>query len=228
MLRTVFITLFLSFATLATAVADTPLTYDRINLSVSAGSDVENDTLVAVMYAQQEGSDSAQLAKEVNATVKQAVEQAKRKQDIKVQTLEYTTNPVYRKQSLRGWRVRQSIRLESKNSGVLSELIGDLQVRLGVSSISYTISPDNRTEAESSLISEAIARFKQRAQLISKDMGSGGYRLVQMNINTSGRVPSPRYMRSAAMEMKSDSSPTLEAGTQRVEVSINGTIELQP
>ena len=59
MLRTVFITLFLSFATLATAVADTPLTYDRINLSVSAGSDVENDTLVAVMYAQQEGSDAA-------------------------------------------------------------------------------------------------------------------------------------------------------------------------
>lgn len=46
--------------------ADQPLTYDRINLSVSAGTEVENDMLVCVMYAQAEGNDASQLSQEIN------------------------------------------------------------------------------------------------------------------------------------------------------------------
>ena len=55
------------------AVADeTPLTYDRVRLSGTASSEVANDTLVAVLYAQREGQDAAPLAGEVNAAVSTA------------------------------------------------------------------------------------------------------------------------------------------------------------
>jgi len=206
--------------------AETPPSFDRINLSVSSGQQVENDTLVAVLYAQRQGSDAARLAGEVNQAVAAAVTEAKRQQGIEVQTLDYNTTPVYQKQQLEGWRVRQSIRLQSRDSALLSQLIGKLQKRLALSSISYSVSPERRRQTEDALISEALSAFKRRARLISTQMGRGGYRLVQMEINSASRQPRPLQMRSMAVQADA-APPTFAAGSQRIEVSINGTIELQ-
>ena len=215
---------------LATAVsADQPLTYDRITLSVSAGREVDNDTLVGVLYAQQEGTNPSRLASEVNRAVGLAVERAKQIPQIKVQTLDYSTTPVYRKQTLSGWQVRQSLRLESREGAALSALIGELQAALAVSSITYTISPERMQGTEDELIAAAISQFSSRAQLIAKEMGRSGYRLVQMNINTPGQAPAPIRARGMVMAMQEDAAPpSLEAGSRRVEVEIHATIELTP
>ncbi len=227
MIRLSIVTLLLLLSPLTTWADDRPLTYDRINLSVSAGQEVDNDTLVSVLYAQEEGNDPSLLSQKVNQVVASAVDKAKRSPAIKVQTLDYNTSPIYRNKVLSGWRVRQSIRLESGNAAELSQLIGDLQQQLGVSSISYAISPERKQESETKLITQAIAAFRKRAQMITQEMGRSGYRLVNMNVNTSGIAPRPRPMR--AMAMQADAAPpTLEAGSRRVEVNINGTIELKP
>ena len=120
-----------------------PLTYDRISLSASASVQVENDTLVAVLYAQREGRDPAKLADEVNQHVRWAVDQAKQAAGITLKTLDYHTSPVYRDGKLSAWRVRQSIRLESTDSAQLSTLIGALQVNSPFNP-SQTLSHRNR------------------------------------------------------------------------------------
>ena len=227
MIRLRIATLLLLLSPLTTWADDRPLTYDRINLSVSAGQEVDNDTLVSVLYAQEEGNDPSLLSQEVNRTVTAAVDKAKRNPAIKVQTLDYNTHPIYRNQALSGWRVRQSIRLESRNAAELSQLIGDLQKQLGVSSISYAISPERKQESEETLIAQAIASFRKRAQMIAQQMGRNGYRLVNMNVNTSDIAPRTRPVRAMAMQAEA-APPTLEAGSRRVEVNINGTIELKP
>ncbi|MES9913159.1 MAG: SIMPL domain-containing protein [Candidatus Sedimenticola sp. 4PFRAG1] len=211
---------------------DAPLTYDRVNLSANAGQEVENDTLVAVLYSQWEDRDSAKAARKVNAAITRAMEKAKQVDDVSSRTLDYNTSPIYSKSSsfggnkITGWRVRQSLRLESQDTTALSNLLGKLQEELALSSIQYTVSPDKREAAQDSLIAEAIGKFKQRAELISSEMNSSNYRLVNMNINTSGGAPRPYQVRAMAMDMKA--APTLEAGTQRIEVSVSGTIELKP
>jgi len=219
--------LLLLLSPLITWADDRPLTYDRINLSVSAGQEVDNDTLVSVLYAQEEGNNPSLLSQEVNRVVATAVDKAKLNPAIKVQTLDYNTRPIYRNQVLSGWRVKQSIRLESRNAAELSQLIGDLQKQLGVSSISYAISPERKQGSEKTLIAQAIAAFRKRAQMIAQEMGRNGYRLVNMNVNTSAIAPRPRPMRAMAMQAEA-APPTLEAGSRRVEVTINGTIELKP
>jgi predicted secreted protein len=215
---------------LANAWADTtPLTYDRISLAVTAGEDVENDTLISLMYAQKEGNDPSRLATEVNRLIKNAIEMAKGESAVKVQTMEYNTSPVYRNQVLSGWRVRQSIRLESRDAAALSNLIGRLQADLGVGSISYAVSPERRRGAENELVKSAIADFRQRADMVTEQMGRSGYRLVQMNVNTSGLGPIPVARSSRGMMMAAEAPPpALEAGTRRVEVRVDGTIELKP
>ena len=228
LMRIAFPVLLLFFFTNAWA-DTTPPTYDRISLAVTAGEEVENDTLISLIYAQKEGNDPSQLATEVNRLIKKAIGMAKKEPAVKVQTMEYNTSPVYRNQVLTGWRVRQSIRLESRDATVLSNLIGSLQSDLGVSSISYAVSPERRKGAENELIKTAIADFRQRADMVAEQMGRSGYRLVQMNVNTSGLGPMPVARGSRGVMMAAEAPPpALEAGTRRVEVRVDGTIELKP
>ncbi|MCW8946954.1 MAG: SIMPL domain-containing protein, partial [Sedimenticola sp.] len=121
-----------------TATADLlPPTYDQVTLSVSAGESVENDTLIATLYAQREGNNPAQLAAQINKDINLAIQTVKQQPEIKVQTLEYTTNPIYRNNTISGWRVRQSIRLESKEATAISQVIGTLQESIYLGSTQY-------------------------------------------------------------------------------------------
>jgi len=200
--------------------------YDRINLSVSATDEIENDTLVAQLYVQKDGQIASQLAKQTNQDIEWAVQQAKQIPGITVQTLDYHTSPTYRKQSQDGWRVRQSLRLTSQDTLAISQLIGELQQRLMVENIRYKISQKRRDTAENRLITQAISAFKARAKLITKAWERTNYRLVQMEINTSGRAVQPMFRAQATMESNAFSAPSIEAGKQTVQITASGTIEL--
>ena len=131
-------------------------TYDRIQLSAEASMPVENDTLTAQLYAQREGSDLSQLADEVNRKISQAVQRVKQVEGVSLQTQGYQTYPVYQQQRVTGWRVRQSLRLESRDSAALSRLLGELQSGLALESLQYSVSPEQRQAAEEQLIGQAM------------------------------------------------------------------------
>ncbi|HHH48690.1 MAG TPA: DUF541 domain-containing protein [Gammaproteobacteria bacterium] len=201
--------------------------YDRVSLQVTASSEIENDILVATLAVHREGNNPALLSEAVNGDIRWAIEKAKGLSTVTVQTLGYQTSPVYRQQRLSGWRVRQSLRLESGDIAVLSQLIGKLQERLTLEQVGYRISQQRRNVAEEGLITEAIGRFQQRAALVAKQMGRSRYRLVDMNIDSLGGPVRPlgRIEMSAMAEART--APRFEAGVQTLQVSINGIIELQ-
>jgi predicted secreted protein len=212
-----------------TASAHEQIYYDRVNLSSSVSREVGNDTLVVVLYAQREGSDLAALANAVNRLVGEAVTQAKEASDVKTRTLGYQSYPIYQKQHITGWRVRQALRLESENISQLTALTGELQKLLAVESIAYRISPQRRDEVEAELIGEAIAAFRRRADDITRHFERFDYRLVDINIDTGGRSVQPFGARADGMMAASRemAPPTLEPGTQQMQVSIHGSIELE-
>jgi len=205
--------------------AEDAQTYDRITLSARAGAEVANDLLSAVLYVQREGTRPADLAREVNQAVAWGVERAKKVRGLTVRTLDYQTTPLYKDRALVGWRVRQSLRLESGDSAALSELIGVLQERLAVASVGYRLSPAQRERAENRLIGEALEAFKQRARLVTKALGRKDYRIVKLDLSTSGGTPRP-FVRTMRMEAAAP-APVLEAGKGHVEVRVSGTIELR-
>lgn len=205
-----------------------PLTYDRISLSASAEREIANDIQVVVLRAQAEGRDTAALARDVNRRVRQAVDRAKGVAGVEVQTLDYQTRPVYRQQNLVAWRVSHAVRLESRDSTTLSALLAELQEGLNLVSLNYTVSPEARQQAEEALMAKALALFRQRAAAIVGQLQRPGYRIVHIDINTSSNGGRPPMMRAMAMEgAKADSAPVLEAGKQRLQVDVRGTIELR-
>ncbi len=213
-------------ASLMAAEPTTP-TYDRVSLSASAESDVENDLLVAELFMQREGSDAAGLAREVNEALEWAVGEAKKIPEVKMQTLDYRTYPQYNKQVLSGWRVRQAMRLESANTSVLSELVGRLQERLAVDSVAYKLSPEQRQQAENALIQVALDAFIERAKLITEQFGRADYRLVNVDVSTSGFAPRPMYRAALGNARVEAAAPSFEPGSQAVRVQVSGTIELR-
>lgn len=202
-----------------------PPSFNRVSLQAEASAEVDNDQLVAVLYIQKEGNDSASLARDINRTMQWAMDLAGKMKDVQAQTLGYRTAPVYRKNVASGWRVSQSMRLESADHQALSHLIGQLQTRLALQSVSYEISKQKRRQAEEQLISEALARFQDRARLVTRQLGRKDYRLVQLDVNSGGQLPSP-IPRTRMLAAEPASTPRLEAGTSEVRVQVSGTVEL--
>jgi predicted secreted protein len=204
--------------------------YDRASFSVTATAEVENDTLVAVLAVQRDGSSTRRLSAEVNQAMTWALGKAREVAAVKAQTLDYQTSPLYQKGTITGWRVSQSLRLESRDAAALSELIGALQEQLTLQSVGYEVSRERRRQIEEKLVTEGIAGFQARARLVADGMKRQGYRLVQMDVGTNDQpVPIvPRAMRMAAAEMQAAPPPAFEAGTQTLSVTVSGTVELTP
>jgi len=223
-LRLSLIALVLAAPTLAPA--EEALRYDQIRFATDATREVEQDVLRAVLYVQHEADDPRRAADQVNLDMDWALQQTQGEPAVQYQTLGYQTTPSYDKGKLQHWRVRQSLSLVSRDSTRLSAMIGNLQQRLAVQSVSYEISDASRRVVEQELIDEALQRFRQRAEQIVKAMGRSSYRLIEVNLDGGGITPTPRYA-VAAMEASVRKAPSFEAGTQEMQVRAQGSIELR-
>ena len=81
------------------------------------------------------------------------------------------------------------------------------------------------------MLKEAISAFQARAKLVSKAFGSSQYKVVNLNLNSSGYNRPPVYARSAKMlsSVMSDESavaPEIEAGSTQVSIIADGVIEI--
>jgi len=200
--------------------------YDRVHLSASAQAQIENDTVVATLYAQEEGSDAVQLANLVNNRISAAIELVKKHDAIKLQTNNYSTNPVYHNNKITGWRARQSIRLESQDMTLMSGVLGDLQQTLALEGINFSISPGLKNSTDDELIGEALKVFEKRAKNITQQLKRKNYKIVDINVSTSFNPYTRRNYEVAAMASKV-AAPSIESGEQTIQVMISGQIELE-
>lgn len=212
----------------ANAHAETPPTYERVAFAVMAEKEVPNDRLSAVLYAEQQGQDTAAMADTINQAITWALDLAKQATAVESRTLNYTTNPVYTDGRVTGWQVRQSIQLTSTDSKALSGLLGQLQEKLRIEGIHYSVSPEIKAETEKTLIDQALKNFKDRAEQLKTGMGRAEYRIVRLDVQAiGGESPQPPMYRMAAMAADAaPAPPSLEGGKQNLQVNVQAEIEL--
>jgi predicted secreted protein len=201
--------------------------YNQVHIEASSAADVDNDTMVVSLYALEEGSKATELSRKVNQKINWALNNLKQYKAIKVETESYSTNPVYNKSQVIAWRVRQSIRLESKDMSLMSDVLGEMQQQLKLSGISFDVSREKREAKTQSLIDEALTAYNNRATQIAKKLNFQSYKIVNINVSTSGSSPRYRQMNSRAMMSKMESAPAFAAGDKTLTVRISGSIELQ-
>ena len=157
-----------------------------------------------------------------------ALDVAKREKRVKVRSGGYSTSPVYDKNRIRRWRASQQLWIESADFEAVTQLLGELQSRLQLQSLDFSVSPQERRKVEDALIEEALGRL--RGPRRSGAQKTRRFRLRDRadrhrHAGRTGAAPThaaqPRRWPNPSV-----APPAVEGGTSRVGVHINATIEL--
>jgi predicted secreted protein len=203
------------------------LNYNIINLQADAARQVDNDVMVVIMSALFEANSAAEAAKNVNKMMIWAAAIAGKSDSIKSQTMNYQTRPLYKNKAVVGWTVNQQIRFESKEFESLSTLVGTLQEKLRVQSMQFEVSPDRKEKTVTELITASLEAFGEKARLVTKTLGAGDYRVVNISVREdSPAAPYRRGFQAEAMSVQQSSAPHVEAGDSRINVRVDGTVQL--
>jgi predicted secreted protein len=213
------------------AIAD-DVHYNQVSVRAEVNQEVQRDLMNVTLYSEAQDTDPAKLSAEITETLNKALGQARQVKGITLRQGSRNSYPVYddKGQKITGWRERAELRLESADFAALSKLTGDLlgtDMKMG--GMDFSISSPARKASEDALFKDAVSAFKARAQLVTEALGGSGYKLVNLNLNTSG-YPQP-YLRAPVMMMKAaraEAAPTpeVEAGTSQVSVTADGMIEV--
>lgn len=215
---------------IAPVYADTPIVYQRVDFQTEVEKEIANDLLSATLSVELNNKNPSLLAKELTTIVNDALKQGAAFNSVKVTSGNQQTYPIYNdKNKLEGWRGRAEIQVASKDFKAAGELISQLQAKLQLNNLNFSVAPETRRELENQLITEAVAAFRQRADKIKSAWNAKGYKLVQMNLGTTNnQPPQPMYMaRAGKMEM-ADAAPAADyaGGQSRLNVQVSGSIEL--
>lgn len=202
---------------------------NRVSFAVERTREVANDWIIAVVGTSDEDSDAARLADRVNDTMDWALGVAKQAKGVTVKSGGYSTHPVHDKDGkIARWAASQDLYLESGDVEAVSELIGKLQSKVLLRSISFSVSPETRRKTEETLIGDALNAFTERAKKVTGGLAARDYEIVAVSIQTpGGGGPIPMYARAEMMAQDKVSAPSFESGQSTLSVRIDATIEIE-
>ena len=202
--------------------------FNLVTFSAQAEREVANDTLTAVLAVDSEGGDPVGLADNANRAMREALKIAQGYRSVNARSLNYQTWPVYDKARIVRWRVRQELRLESRDFAQATELIGKLQSSLVVASLAVGLSPETRKLAENSLIAEALAAFHERAAILRDAQKAKSYRTKELQVNAGGGAQPRMYAaQRGGIASSQVAPPAVEPGASSIQVTVSGTVQLQ-
>jgi predicted secreted protein len=204
------------------------LPLDVVRLQAEASREVDNDQMVAVLAAEAQGANPAELAESVNRSMAEALKAAGQVRGVRARSGNYQTSRRYgREGRAEGWQVSQELRLEASDLAAAAQLVGRLQQTLVVRSMAVRLSPAARRAAEDALVAEAIAAFHARAEIVRQSMKASAYHVRELTVATApGPGPRPLMMEQRAMQA-APAPVALEAGQSQITVSASGSIQLE-
>jgi predicted secreted protein len=203
----------------------------RLVLSETASREVEQDTLVAVLSARGESASAREAQSAVNGAMAAAIAAVRAVESVRTATGGYR---VYQQHDREGrpttWIAEQDLRLTSRESAPLLELVGQLQdAGLNVSGLAYELSDEARRALENDLAIEAIDALRQRAERIAASMDMQIERIETVRVGGAMGEPPPRPMMRMSMAEAADMAPpTALPDLETVSVGVEAELTLAP
>lgn len=204
-----------------------------VTLDASATAEVATDTLTITLFTEEQGADPTDLAARVNARLEQALARARSESAVDARSGSYQTNPVYdRANQITGWRIRAELILESRDFKAAGALASRLQPAMKLAAMVFSLSRAAREKAEAALLTEALAKYQAKAQVVARSLGFPGYTLGQVTVRSDGPQMPPMAYRGMAMAAMADAAPAppvpVEGGKNAVTVAVSGSVILGP
>lgn len=202
--------------------------FPQLSLSASASREVAQDRVAVTLYASRESPEPGPAQAQVNELLNPVLARLKGREDLEVQSAGYRSDAVWQDSRIVAWRARGAIRLTAAPSEEFNKLVGELASTLNVESVMHFLSRDARLTVEKSLIADAVAAFRDKAQSATRAFGYRNWTLRSVSVNESGHEPPhpvPKMMMSRAEAADAAPMPIAE-GRTTVSVSVGGTVVL--
>ncbi|MBY0345492.1 MAG: SIMPL domain-containing protein, partial [Neisseriaceae bacterium] len=199
----------------------------QVSLSAQSAVTLDNNRSKVDLRVTRQGKNAAELAKEINVTIKKAVELAKATPSTQVQTGRVDSE--WREEG-RFWVLNSGLTITSTDAVTLSTLLGQLQEQgLTVNEIIHFPSVQAHKAAQDEAIERALTNFKEKAALIAHNLGKN-WRIHTLNVNASELNEgdnAPRFYGrvSMAKSMASEDMPVVQ-GSGKVTAQVSGSVIL--
>lgn len=202
-----------------------------VNLSASASLEVERDWLTVVFGTTREGSDPAAVQSQLKQALDAALAEARkaaRPGQLEVQTGGFSLYPRYgTKGTITGWQGSTELVVQGRDAAAISQLTGRVQT-LTIARVGWSVSRQAREKLEADITAEAIARFRSRAEQVSRQFGFAGYTVREVSVSADGGMgmPPPQLMRAQAMKAGADEALPVEGGKATLTASVSGSVQM--
>lgn len=217
-------------------ILDIPEGETLVDLSATEQIEVQQDLLTATLRYESENPSARTLQNEINSHMKEALEIAQKFETVQASTQGYNVyqyDPHRHKKSLPSkkiWRGSQGLRLKSKNSDDLLELVGRIQgTGLTMNGLNYSISPELLEETRNNLLEAALKKLQIKAQRIAKALDKTKSALLHVTVDSGGYSPMPMRGRAMAMsDMAEMSAPVAAPGQSNVNLTVSAKALIKP
>ena len=207
-----------------------------INLSADAYREVQQDRVILTLSREARGEEAKPIADEVNKAINAVMESGKSNDKLELKTGSYNLWPQqeYGEDGKRTpkttYVARGELIVSSTDMVEATRFIEEVSEQMNLSNIAFDLTNEVRREVENEIRAEAIQSFQDKARAVAREFGFDSYdiKYVQLRDSTNNAAPMPRFSVARAEMLQADSfsGPDLEAGKERVTISLTGEIAL--
>ena len=227
-----------ALASSAAAQSVAPPLVNVVSLSASATVELPRDWLTVVFSTTREAADAANVQSQLKQALDAALAEARkgaRPGQLEVQTGAFSMYPRYAQPkpgsgggaTIAGWQGSTELIVEGRDTQAIAQLTARITT-LAIARVGFSLSREARERVEADVAAQAIARFRARAEAVSKQFGMGGHviREVTVSGNEPGQVPVQPMMRAQASRAMVEESLPVEAGKAQVTATVSGSIQM--
>lgn len=209
----------------------TPPPQNVVSLSASAAMEVNKDWLTVVFSTTREGPDPAAVQSQLRQALDTALGEARKAAkpgQVEVQTGAFSLYPRYApKGGISGWQGSTELVVEGRDTQAISQLTGRIQT-LAIGRVAFSLSREAREKVEGEVAAQAIARFRARADAVSKQFGFSGFTVREVVVNAEAPgVPIVMAARAQAMRTSAEEALPVEAGKATVTAQVTGSVQMK-
>lgn len=211
--------------------AQTPPPQNVMSLSATASAETTMDLLSITFSTTRDGPDAASVQSQLKQALDAALGEARRAArpgQVDVRTGNFSMYPRYApKGGLNGWQGTVQLTVEGRDMTAISQLAGRITT-LTIARVGHGLSREAREKIEGEITAQAIARFRERAQLQAQAFGFSGYQIREVQVGTQEPpmgMPVPVMRMSAAAAPAAEALP-VEAGKTTVSATVSGSVQM--
>ena len=195
-----------------------------VHFDANASQLAENDSMRATLFVEVQDSTPNAASARVTRAANAALHELGKDAALHVRTGAYRTYPVSDQGTIKAWRARSELVIESDQIDRVSDAIAGVSEYMQLAGVEFFPSMALRKQIEAALTDQAITAFLDKAQRVAKSFGANRFEICEANVIDQADGPPPRPLMRAMAAEAAVAAPEFGSGTTRLSVTVTGTI----